>query len=145
VATLAKKHAGISVLNDIIFAFMPIILISTLGRALVERILVSILMALGLVAATGAAVRLWVTKEALEDTNHLRSTLKIVIWCRMEESVLAIAACTPLLKSSIEKVLSRLGLRMFKNMPRKLNTIQSPSLESERAHWHAAELEASSE
>ncbi|KAH9207946.1 hypothetical protein DL95DRAFT_312816 [Leptodontidium sp. 2 PMI_412] len=119
------EYQGITILDNILFSFMPIILISMLSRPLLERILVSILMASGFFATAGVIVRLCLSKSANQNPNLLRSILRIAFWCRIEESVLTIGACVPLLKSPIQKILGRLGVPSFKNMTRDLNEIDS--------------------
>jgi hypothetical protein len=88
---------------------MPIQLIRTLQRPLREKILISCLMATGLVATGIAAYKMTLSQQA-NTGDMLASTVKLSLWCKLEEQVGIIAACLPCLKASIERLLHRLGI-----------------------------------
>ena len=113
-------------MSDIIFAAMPMFLIWTLSRSAVEKSLVSVLMASALFAsACGCAKIYYLATFDIKSPDTWRDMVPQYLWCRMEEIVIVIAACAPLLKLPIEHFLRRLGLPMFQKKPNSLNVIQS--------------------
>jgi hypothetical protein len=94
---------------DFILALMPIQLIRTLHRPLPERILISCLMAMGLLATTIAAIKMTTFKGAFLG-DPLSSTVIGSLWAKLEEQVGIIAACMPCLKGPAEKFLRRVGI-----------------------------------
>jgi hypothetical protein len=116
--------AGIIIISDLTFAIMPMFVIWKLNRPLLERILVSILMALGLCATSTVIVKVCSMKKmVIEDTY--REMLTMFMWCRIEECILISSACAPFLKSLIERVLGQLGMPSFRNTTRELNSFHS--------------------
>jgi len=90
-----------------------------------ERVLVTILMALGIVAAVAGVmkvyyIKLWNPREAT-----LRDWMPLFWWYRVEELGLITAACAPFLKPSIERVLCRFGIANFRFVTIGLNTVLS--------------------
>jgi hypothetical protein len=88
---------------------MPVQLIRTLQRALREKILISCLMAMGLIATGIAAYKMTLSQQA-NTGDLLSTTVKLSIWCKLEEQVGIIAACLPCLKAEIERLLYRIGI-----------------------------------
>jgi len=97
------------IVMDFILATMPVQLIQTLQRPLREKILISCLMAMGLFA-TGVAAYKMTLSQLANSGDMLASTVKLSLWCKLEEQVGIIAACLPCLKASIEGLLHRLGI-----------------------------------
>lgn len=100
-----------SMLNDTLFALMPISLIWKLRRPLPERILISCLMALGLTSAFCAIMKTvkWTQMNNVAG-DVMRNVLNISLWARLEESFGLVAACAPTLKRPGERLLQRLGI-----------------------------------
>ncbi|KUJ07800.1 uncharacterized protein LY89DRAFT_630856 [Mollisia scopiformis] len=94
---------------DFILAIMPVQLIRTLQRTLREKILISCLMATGLIATGIAAYKMTLSQQA-NMGDLLSSTVKLSLWCKLEEQVGIIAACLPCLKAQMEKVLHQIGI-----------------------------------
>ncbi|KAN0096715.1 hypothetical protein V8E51_015520 [Hyaloscypha variabilis] len=116
--------AGISIGSDLTFAIMPMFFVWKLNRPLLERILITVLMALGLFATGAAVLKLYYLRAYnLTVNDSLRTMVVLFIWCRIEEFVLITSACAPFLKSPIEQILSRFGVPMFKNKTRELNSL----------------------
>lgn len=88
---------------------MPVQLIRTLQRPLREKLLISCLMATGLFATGIAAYKMTLSQQA-NMGDLLTSTVKLSLWCKLEEQVGIIAACLPCLKASIESLLHRFGI-----------------------------------
>jgi hypothetical protein len=109
---------------DLAFAIMPMFLVWKLNRPLLERILISVLMALGLCATATVAVKVYLS--TISDTilvDTYRETLRVCLWCRLEEYLLIASACAPCLKPLIEGFLRRLGVK-FTYLTRDLNSFQ---------------------
>jgi hypothetical protein len=94
---------------DLTLALMPIQLIRTLHRPLPEKILISCLMAMGLLATAIAAIKMTTFKDAFLG-DPLSSTVIGSLWAKLEEQVGIIAACIPCLKAPAEKFLHRVGI-----------------------------------
>lgn len=134
---VTKCRPGAIVISDLTFALMPMFLIWKLGRKLLERILVSVLMALGLCAFSAVIVRAHYMKDfnvTVEDT--FREMMNLFMWCRIEECVLIASACAPFLKAPIERILCRLGMSTFGNITRELNSVHSSGDISQMRCWH---------
>lgn len=114
---------------------MPMFLIWDLNRSILERYLLSVLMALGLCAAAAATTVLVHLNRLQNSSDVLRDTLVIYSWCLIEETVLIVSSCAPLLKSLIERTLHRLGLPTFHNIPRELDSYHSNRV-SHKPRWH---------
>lgn len=120
--------------SDIMFAIMPMFFTWKLRRPLTERALVSLLLALGFFATATVAIRLHyqiVYNSATNDTFHKMAVL--FTWCRIEECLLIAAACTPFLKSSIDRFLARLSISTFKDTTGHLNSPHTGYIPNGRA------------
>lgn len=127
-------------ISDLAFAIMPLYFIRGMNRLLVERILVSVLMALGLCATAAVAVKIYLA--TISDTiivDTYRETLRVCLWCRLEEYLLIASACAPCLKSPIEGFLRRLGVAKFIYLTRDLNSFQF-STDSSQQQYSAEQL-----
>lgn len=94
---------------DFVLALMPIQLIRTLHRPLPEKILISCLMAMGLLATTISAIKMTTFKGAFLG-DPLSSTVIGSLWAKLEEQLGITAACMPCLKAPAEKFLRRVGI-----------------------------------
>ena len=121
--------------SDLTFALMPMIFIFRLNRPLLERALISALMALGLCATAIVVVKVYnMTTFEVGGGNAFQKMLGMNLWCRLEECCLLAAASAPFLKSPIEQVLSRFGVGKFTYKDRKLNTVHFSSDLLENKH-----------
>ncbi|KAE9367225.1 hypothetical protein N431DRAFT_548797 [Stipitochalara longipes BDJ] len=98
--TLGYVYTGIGMLGDLTFAIMPMFLIWRLSRSVIERCLISFLMAMGLFA-TGAGVMkiIYAYTYNRNSQDALREMMPEFLWCRIEEAVLIVACSAPLLKA----------------------------------------------
>jgi len=113
--------------SDFTFAVLPIALVWKLSRSAVERLLLSVLLGLGLVAfGTGIIKLLTQYSFRIDSPDIMETMMPMYTWSRIEEIVIIIAACAPLLKAPIEGMLhSRLGLPRFYPSARGINTVHS--------------------
>lgn len=116
---------------DFILATMPVQLIRTLNRTSREKILISCLMATGLVATAVATYKMTLSQKA-NMGDLLSTTVELSLWCKLEEQLGIIAACLPGLKSQIEKLLQQMGVLKSKFPPfvlslRRISVNLSPS------------------
>ncbi|KAK0710821.1 hypothetical protein B0H67DRAFT_265765 [Lasiosphaeris hirsuta] len=119
--------------SDALFAVQPMLIIWRLSRSPVEKVLISVLLSLGLLAVGTGVVKILTMKTYDNNSdNVMGDMMPLYLWTRIEETVLIIAACAPLLKSPIEGMLHRrLGLPGFSPMVRYLNTVDAlPSISS---------------
>ncbi|KAH7146073.1 hypothetical protein EDB81DRAFT_933824 [Dactylonectria macrodidyma] len=117
---------GLVIASDFLFATMPMFVVWNLNRPTLERILISVLMALGLCATAVVIVKI-VGAAAPTTTTHdpTRDIIKMQLWCRLEDCCLLASASVPYLKAPIINRLSRLGFQAFKYTDRNLNSVQS--------------------
>jgi hypothetical protein len=119
---------------DLAFAIMPMFFVWRIDRPLLERILVSVLMTLGLCATASVAVKICLTMRFKPVTDIDREMLRLFLWCRLEEYLLIAAACAPFLKPPIEWILRRLGVAEFMYTTRGLNSFHTSSDLSDQQH-----------
>ena len=116
--------------SDLVCATIPVFLVWRLSRSVVERTLVSVLLASGLFA-TGIGIAklyyMFVFDFSSKDAFYLM--VPEFFWSRLEETIIIIAACAPLLKCPVERALRHLGVRLPENRGRigELNIIKSIS------------------
>jgi len=117
-------------LGDLTSAIMPMFLIWRLSRSVVERCLISFLMAMGLFA-TGAGVMKIIYSYTYDRNSHdaLREMMPEFLWCRIEETVLVVACSAPLLKAPIGTVLQKMGFPSFREQTRDLVSFHSSEFE----------------
>ncbi|KAF2785479.1 hypothetical protein K505DRAFT_206559, partial [Melanomma pulvis-pyrius CBS 109.77] len=101
--------AGVYVLMDLALALMPIRLIRTLTRPTSEKILISFLMALGLLATAIMCAKM-TTFNDFGKGDPMQATIKPSMYAKIEEQIGIIAACLPCLKSPAEQLLKRFGI-----------------------------------
>jgi hypothetical protein len=96
-----------------------------LNRPFLERVVVSVLLALGLCGmATVIARGVNAANAKPGDDPMIQMHLPLIL-CRLEDSVLIAASCAPFLKGPIERFLGRrFGVSQFSNLPRDLGSIQ---------------------
>ncbi|RKK07484.1 hypothetical protein BFJ66_g17932 [Fusarium oxysporum f. sp. cepae] len=125
---------GVALFGDFTLAIMPVLIIWKLGRSTVERCLITVLMALGLVATVAVIMRL-VKMHTLDfaSPERFRTLIPIYFWVRVEETILIIASSAPMLKSPIEHVLHKFGLPTFQPRIRKLTSFHSSGPMSDTA------------
>lgn len=97
------------ILMDFILAMMPVQLIRALQRPLREKVLISCLMAMGLLATGIAAYKIPLSRE-INNGDPLSVTVKLSLWNKLEEQLGLIAACLPCLKAQMEALLHRFGI-----------------------------------
>jgi rhodopsin domain-containing protein len=114
--------------SDLMFAIMPMFFTWKLKRSLIERTLVTLLLALGLCATATGAVRLHYQIEYNKGSHDFfRKMAVLFAWCRVEECVLIVAACMPFLKSQIERIVARLIFKDKTGGPNSVHTISDIS------------------
>ncbi|KAH8585763.1 hypothetical protein B0O99DRAFT_471099, partial [Bisporella sp. PMI_857] len=89
----------------LVFAISPTFFIWSLPRPVIERTLVSTLMALGAIAAVAGVMKLHTIRVWSPREVTLRDWVPLLWWYRVEEIGLIAAACAPFLKPPIERAL----------------------------------------
>jgi len=115
-------------ISDFICATIPFFLLRHLTRSVVEKALIYVLMASSLIATAIGIPKLYhVLTYNYGGPDGLYELLPEFFWCRMEEAAIIMAACAPLLKCPVERVLKRMGLPTFKIPTRGLKSLRSLS------------------
>ncbi len=126
--SLTNAATGCAILADIVCATLPTLIIRRLSRSAVEKGLLSLLLASGLLASGAVGVRAYYQSACdFSAPDALRHEVPEYLWCRLEEIIILLAACAPLLKTPAEQLLRRLGLPTFRTPPRELNVVVSAS------------------
>ncbi|KAF2182902.1 hypothetical protein K469DRAFT_669398 [Zopfia rhizophila CBS 207.26] len=118
-------YAAIGTASDLVFAIMPVHLFWSLHRPVMERILVSVLMGFGIIAAVAGVMKIYHISAWNPREVTFRDWVPLLWWYRVEEIGLIVAACAPFLKPLIERVLHRFGASRFRFVTIRLNTIRS--------------------
>ncbi|KAH7028257.1 hypothetical protein B0J12DRAFT_684233 [Macrophomina phaseolina] len=106
----------ITIIQDCVLSLIPIAFLKKLRRPLAERIVVACLMALGLTASAAAIIKLSHLNQFGITGDTLRDLILLNKWSKIEEQLGIVATCIPPLKSSVERVLRRLGLPTLTDM-----------------------------
>ena len=111
-------------ISDLVCALIPVFTIWRLSRSVGERTLISVLMASCLLASGCGIAKLYymIIYNFATDDNYW-DTIPEFFWCRMEEAIIIIAACVPLLKAPIERMMKRVGLPTLQMPPPGLNHV----------------------
>jgi len=137
-AVVSLTLPGIAICSDLLCTIIPICLLKNLTRSRVEKILISILLGSCLLGTGACIARIYymvVFDFSSPDGFYLM--VDRFIWSRAEESLMIIAACVPLMKSPIERLLKRLGLAQGFTVPlRELNEVSLRS-QSKEADSHS--------
>ncbi|KAK0724412.1 hypothetical protein B0H67DRAFT_567873 [Lasiosphaeris hirsuta] len=140
---------SIAMFSDVVFAIFPILLVWRLSRSLVERLLLSALLGLGLLGVIAGAVKIVTLKYfKIGSENVVADMMPVYLWSRIEEIVIIAAACVPLLKAPIENLLYLwFGIRFYPTVRDLDTTHTSPPFEFPRegAHcwWHGGSEQSS--
>lgn len=123
---MTKCKLGAAAASDIASAVMPVFLICSLKRPLLERAVITVLMALGL-SATGVVIaRAIVAANGSTSRDPMHKAVLQLILCRLEDGLLIAAACAPFLKRPVGHCLHRkFGLPKFQNEAIELNSFHS--------------------
>lgn len=124
-------------MGDLWCSIIPLFLIWDLNRSILERCLLSVLIALGICAAGAMTTTLVLLKSLRHSHAAFRKYFAIYTWCLVEETTLIVASSAPLLKAPIERVLYRWGFPKFHNIPRELGSYQ-PNRVPRKPRWHIA-------
>ncbi|KAK1759070.1 hypothetical protein QBC47DRAFT_436573 [Echria macrotheca] len=115
---------SISLFSDLVCAIIPICLICSLTRSLVEKILTSCLLGSCLLASGICVAKVYfMATYDFTSPDGFYLMVDMFFCSRMEEATIIIAACAPLLKAPVERALKRLGVRGFDNPQRELNEL----------------------
>ncbi|KAH8684201.1 hypothetical protein BGZ60DRAFT_426605 [Tricladium varicosporioides] len=144
-------YSGMGITSDLVFAIMPSFFLWSLNRPLMERMLMTVLMGLGVIAAVAGAMKVYHIHSWNPREDTLRDWVPLIWWYRVEEIGLIAAACAPFLKPSIERLLCRFGSKHFGFVAFGLNTIRSGPggtgkavmMASTSGHWTSGEQQSS--
>ncbi|KAK4108847.1 hypothetical protein N656DRAFT_771555 [Canariomyces notabilis] len=124
VVWFSHANNAVAFASDLICAIIPGILIKSLTRSTVEKVLTFALLAACLVASGVVIAKMYYTivfDFASSDGFYIM--VDKMFWSRIEESVIIIAACAPLLRGPVERGLKRLGFRGIRPPTPALNSV----------------------
>ena len=129
-------------ISDLVFALVPGFAIWSLSRTKLEKGLIVILMASCLLAtACGIPKFYYMVTYDFSSTDGLWNLVPEFFWCRMEEAIIIIAACAPLVKGPIERLAGRMGLPTFGIQMRSLDRVSTAVPDSDKStfSWPAVD------
>ncbi|KAK1828755.1 hypothetical protein QBC39DRAFT_415621 [Podospora conica] len=127
---------GLSILSDLICSALPMFLVWRMSRSAVEKTLVIVLMASCLLAtACGGPKVYYMVVYDFRSSDFFWQLAPELLWCRLEETIIIIAACAPLLKGPVERLLGRFGLPTFGPTVRDINRISSGAYVMASGAW----------
>ncbi|KAH8665066.1 hypothetical protein BGZ60DRAFT_432314 [Tricladium varicosporioides] len=103
-------NSAIGISTDLIFSLLPITFIRKLERPFWEKVVITCLMGLGLVACISSIVKIPLINNYGKTGDSLWDSVDLSLWSILEEQMGIIAACIPCLKSPFEKLLRRFGV-----------------------------------
>ncbi|GAB1314684.1 hypothetical protein MFIFM68171_04894 [Madurella fahalii] len=123
---LNYTNVVICMLSDLVCTALPIFVVWHLSRSVVEKTLVIILIASCLIATACSIPKIYyLATYDFNSDDRMWHLVPEFFWCRIEEGMIIIAACVPLLKGPIERCLRRFGLPQFDSRPRTLTSIDT--------------------
>lgn len=100
--------------SDLVCVVLPICLIRSLTRSPVEKALVALLLASSLLATACGIPKIYYTVTFdFSSPDVLYLMVNRFLWGRLEEGIIIIAACAPMLKVPAERAMARLGFATF--------------------------------
>jgi hypothetical protein len=93
------------ILSDIVFSLLPLTFIPSLHLPLRQKFLISLLMSLGMVASTFSVVKIiYRINYAYHSSDKLWDSVDMSLWSKLEEILIAVAACAPTLKGTADRL-----------------------------------------
>ncbi|KAK0725103.1 hypothetical protein B0H67DRAFT_569580 [Lasiosphaeris hirsuta] len=136
VSSFSYASMGISMFSDLICAIIPGFLVRILTRSLVEKILTFTLLASCLLASLLGVAKIYYTATFdFASTDGFYLMVDKFLWSRLEEAVIMIAACAPLLRVPVERALRRLGFSGFEVPTREFNIASLGSSVKDNSGW----------
>jgi hypothetical protein len=124
--------------TDFFFSLIPITFIVKIQVPLREKVVLSLLMSLGILASIASILKVTLGHHLTTSRDPTWDSVPVVMWVFAEEYLGIIAACVPCLKALFERLLRRLGVtitsytktqtRSYNSYPQKTtarNTLQS--------------------
>jgi len=102
-------ETAVFIATDILFSLLPITFIRHLRRPLRERIAITLLMALALVASAAGIVKTYLIKNWAHPTDPLYYSADPGMWGFIEMYLGIVAVCAPCLKGLCESGLKKMG------------------------------------
>ncbi|KUM66226.1 hypothetical protein ACN42_g803 [Penicillium freii] len=102
-------QASFNALSDVLLAVYPVHLFWKLQMKLRIKVVLSILMGLGWIAAFCSAVKTYELKALTETTDITYAQSDLLIWASTEAWIVIMVGCIPPIRPLMDKVLQRLG------------------------------------
>ncbi len=120
--------SAVNITTDFTLSVAPMFIFWKLRRPLRERILVCSLTGMGLFASAASIVKAVIVAQWTATEDRWSTAITIATWTITEQFVSVLAACSPSLKTPIEKMLNKFGIPLvehdqnvsFVHMPSRL-------------------------
>lgn len=103
-------NLSVNLIEDLIFSLLPLTFIRMMHVPLREKLVLTVVMGMGLLASAATIVRLTLIKGYGVGGDFSWDNSDMAMWAHLECNIGIAAACIPCLKSPFEKVLRRVGL-----------------------------------
>ncbi|KAF2006698.1 hypothetical protein P154DRAFT_222962 [Amniculicola lignicola CBS 123094] len=135
--------SAIYVTMDLILALFPTKFIRSLTRSPSEKILISCLMALGLLATIICGLKM-TTFGSFGKGDPMQGTIRPSMYAKIEEQIGIIASCLPALKGPVESLLKKYGIlnEHMLTRPSFVDTVPMGSLPKEHDQRSSGEISA---
>ena len=118
--------SAINITTDLILSVAPMLIFWKLRRPLRERILICSLTGMGLFASAASIVKAVIIAQWTSTNDRWSTAITIATWTITEQFVSVLAACSPSLKTPIEKMLNKFGIPLVEH-DQNISFVHMPS------------------
>ncbi|KAF2400674.1 hypothetical protein EJ06DRAFT_493084, partial [Trichodelitschia bisporula] len=116
---LVLKHTYwstiIFIVSDVFFALLPLSFILKMQLPVYEKVIITLLMGLGLIASIAGIIKLTHARQFLSSKDPTWDGITFGMWAAAEQSIGIFAACVPPLKALLAQFLRSIGRGFSKN------------------------------
>lgn len=129
---------GFSIATDVVLSLFPLTFLVNLRRPAIEKVLISILMAVGLTASAASITKAVYIRKWVNDPDSMFFGFTISTLTATEMLIGATAACLPCLKSTVQQFLIKCGVDFssdFSDLPaffRSTGQISTPQVDQSK-------------
>jgi hypothetical protein len=123
---VSSLGSAINIATDLALSVAPMFILWNLRRPMRERILICSLTGIGLFATVASIVKAVVIAEWTHTEDRWATAISIATWTITEQFVSVLAACSPSLKTPIEKLLNKFGIALVEDNP-NISFVHMPS------------------
>ncbi|TEY48382.1 hypothetical protein BOTCAL_0294g00100 [Botryotinia calthae] len=112
---IAVSHGAFGTFIDFSFALLPITLVKQLAVTPKQKLALSILLSMGILAGIAAAIKTNQLKEFGNQTDPTWATFDIFVWTTVEIHLVIICGCLPTLRPIYERIINKRAISPSKS------------------------------